>query len=143
LQVLDQRVEEGDEYSPAFLMGALLAYPLLDVIEAEESRQQGRRPDYGRLAYRFLKPLTARLGIARHDTELLFLIAISQRRLVPCREGRPVPSFFINKPYYVEALELFLLDAEARGLELGQLQFAPRGRRRRARSRRRRSGPDA
>jgi len=135
LEVLDHRIEAGAVYSPAFLLGVLMTFPFLDHLSASLAGRGGR-PDVGRLAYRFLKPLTAHLGVARRDTERLFLISISQRRLERCREGQPVPGFFRNKPYFAEARELFLLDAEARGLEIGELRFAEGTRRRRGRRRR-------
>ncbi|MBN2169962.1 MAG: hypothetical protein JW819_01420 [Candidatus Krumholzibacteriota bacterium] len=137
LEILDRRIEAGADYSPAFLLGVLMTFPFLDHLAANLAGRSSR-PDVGRLTYRFLKPLTSQLGVARRDTERLFLISISQRRLARCREGQPVPGFFRNKPYFAEARDLFLLDAEARGLELGELRFAEGTRRRRGRRRSRR-----
>jgi poly(A) polymerase len=138
LQVLDQRIQAGEEFNSAFLISVLLAFPLIEEMRRAEALRE-ERPDYGRMAYRFLKPLTARLGVTRRDTEQVFLICISQRRLAPCAEGKPLPGFLQNKPYFHEALQLFLLDLEARGLPLPELRFAPRGRRSGRRRRPRRS----
>jgi len=143
LALLDEAMAAGEEYSNGFLLALLLAFPLLDTLHERETAAGGEgsaHVDFGRLAYRFLKPLTARLGVARRDTEQLFLIALSQRRLARCLDGQPVPGFFRNKPYFGEAYRLFTLDAEARGLAAPPLAFGGgRRRSRRRRSRRRRN----
>ena len=135
LEILDARAAQGAGFSPAFLLAFLFAFPLLDFLADEERRLHPAKPDTGRLAFRFLKPMTSKLGVARRDTERLFLIAISQRRLARCRDGLPIPAFFRNKPYFDEAYELFALDSEARGAAAPDLAFS--GRRSRQRSRRR------
>ena len=135
LELLDACVAQGEDFDNGLLLGLLLAFPLLDTLEAQEA--SGSRPDTGRVAYRFLKPLTARLGVARRDTEHLFLIALSQRRLARCLEGHPMPGFFRSKPYFPSAYRLFELDAQARGLTPPPLIFGA-GKRRRSRRRRRR-----
>ncbi len=137
LEILDRRVAEGEVFSNAFLLAMLLAYPMIGAL-GNLNEEAGGRVDSGRLAYRYLKPITTHLGVARRDNERLFLIAISQRRLGLCREGQPVPGFFRNKPYFEEAHRLFALDMEARGLEVPPLEFGGRGRRSRRRRRRRR-----
>ncbi len=142
LALLDEAIAAGEEFSNGFLLALLLAFPLLDTLHAREAAAGGganARVDFGRLAYRFLKPLTARLGVARRDTEQLFLIALSQRRLAGCLDGQPVPGFFRNKPYFGEAYRLFTLDAETRGLAAPPLLFGGSRRRSRRRRRRRRS----
>ncbi len=141
LALLDEAMAAGEEVSNGFLLALLLAFPLLESLQAREAGGgESARVDFGRHAYRFLKPLTARLGVARRDTEQLFLIALSQRRLAHCLDGQPVPGFFRNKPYFGEAYRLFTLDAEARGLAAPALHFGTTRRRsRRRRSRRRRS----
>ena len=142
LALLDEAMAAGEEHSNGFLLALLLAFPLLDTLHAREAAAGGEpnaRVDFGRLAYRFLKPLTARLGVARRDTEQLFLIALSQRRLAGCLDGQPVPGFFRNKPYFGEADRLFTLDAETRGLAAPPLLFGGSRRRSRRRHRRRRS----
>jgi poly(A) polymerase len=143
LEILDRIIAEGEAPSNAFLLALLFSAPMLeDLRHAEETR--GGRVDSGRVAYRFLKPLTTELGVARRDNERLFLTAISQRRLARSLEGQPVPSFLRDKPYFPEAYRLFTLDAEARGLEVPALEFGGRGqgqgqgRGRRRRRRRRR-----
>ena len=136
LEILDRRVAEGEVFSNAFLLAMLLAYPLIGAL-GHLNEEAGGRVDSGRLAYRYLKPITTHLGVARRDNERLFLIAISQRRLGLCREGQQVPGFFRNKPYFEEAHRLFALDMEARGLEVPPLEFGGRGRRSRRRRRRR------
>jgi poly(A) polymerase len=142
LALLDEAMAAGEEYSNGFLLALLLAFPLLDSLHAREDAAGGEgnaRVDFGRLAYRFLKPITARLGVARRDTEQLFLIALSQRRLARCLDGQPVPAFLRNKPYFSEAYRLFTLDTEARGLAAPPLLFGGSRRRSRRRRRRRRS----
>lgn len=136
LELLDRRIGEDEAFSNAWLLALLLSQPLLDHL-ARLELERGGAVDYGRSAYRYLKPMTSQLGVARRDNERLFLIAISQRRLEGCRRGQPIPGFFRNKPYFSEAFELFKLDSEARGLELPPLEFGSRGGRRRSRRRRR------
>lgn len=136
LELLDEAVASGETFTHAFLLALLFAFPLSESLSRAEAAA-GHRLDYGRHAYRFLKPLTAQLGVARRDNERLFLIAISQRRLARCREGQPVPGFFRDKPYFEEAYRLFRLDAEASGAELPPLEFGGRTRRSRRRRRRR------
>ncbi len=139
LDLLDRRIIAGESFSNAFCLGLLFTFPLLDHLERKENEGREGRPDIGREAYRFLKPLTTRLGAARRDTERLFLISISQRRLIRCREGQPIPRFFANKAYFDDALQLFLLDSEARGLEVPDPKFiGGGGKRRRSRRRKRR-----
>lgn len=141
LEILDRLIEEGEAPSNAFLLALLFSAPMQESLKrAEEER--GGRVDSGRVAYRFLKPLTTEMGVARRDNERLFLVAISQRRLSGALEGKPVPGFLRDKPYFPEAYQLFALDAEARGLEVPTLEFSGRkqgrGRRRRRRRRPRR-----
>lgn len=137
LALLDEAVAEGEEFTNGFLLALLLAFPLLEALQAREAEDPRARVDFGRLAYRFLKPITARLGVARRDTEQLFLIALSQRRLARCLDGEPVPGFFRNKPYFSEAYRLFQLEADARGLAAPPLVFGKARRRSRRRQRRR------
>ncbi len=140
LEILDRLVEEGEVPGNAFLLALLFSAQMLEELRlAEEAR--GGRVDSGRVAYRFLKPLTTELGVARRDNERLFLIAISQRRLARSFEGQPVPGFLRDKPYFPEAYRLFTLDAEARGLEVPALEFGGRGQGRGRRRRRRRRRP--
>ncbi|MBM4118495.1 hypothetical protein FJ251_12315 [bacterium] len=142
LALLDAAMTEGEDLSNGFLLALLFAFPLLEALHAREREDPQARVDFGRLAYRFLKPITARLGVARRDTEQLFLIALSQRRLARCLDGEPVPGFFRNKPYFGEAYRLFQLDAEARGLATPPLVFGRARRRARRRHRRRRSAAE-
>jgi poly(A) polymerase len=138
IRIMDKYVQEGEEFDPPFLLATLLTFPMLDALEQENNGTAYRQTDFGRMAYRFLKPVTAALGVARRDTERLFLISISQRRIHRCRTGESVPAFLNNKPYFAQTWRLLQLDMEAQGLEPPELKFNAT-RRRRGRSRRRRS----
>jgi len=141
LGVLDRDMSAGEEIGNAVLLALLLAFPMIEGIEGG-GPPRGRRPDYGREAYRFLKPMTSKLGVSRRDTEQLFLIAISQRRMRAFMAGGAVPRFLRNKDYFSDAYRLLSMDAEARGVEIPELRFTNgnRGGRSRRGRRRRRGG---
>jgi len=137
LAVLDGDIEAGERIANPVLLGLLFAYPLTEHLR--RISEGGKRPDYGRAAYRYLKPLTTRLGVSRRDTEQLFLISISQRRMLPYLDGEgSIPRFLRNKGYFPDALRLLRMEAAARGVDLGELRFSSSGRRRGRRRRRRR-----
>ena len=138
LAVLDGDIEDGERISNPVLLGLLFAYPLTEHLR--RISEDGKRPDFGRAAYRYLKPLTTSLGVSRRDTEQLFLIAISQRRMLPYLDGEgSIPRFLRNKEYFPDALRLLRMEAAAREVDLGELRFSSSGRRR-GRRRRRRHG---
>ena len=137
LAQLDKRILAGETFSSPLCLALLFTFPLLAHLDRVEADGERGRPDIGRVAYRFLKPLTTRLGVARRDTEQLFLISISQRRLSRCADGQPIPGFFANKAYFEDALRLFSLDAEARGIDVPEPRFTTARKRRRSRRRRR------
>ncbi len=139
LAVLDRDMAAGEEISNPVLLALLMTFPMIREIEADRGAE-GRRPDYGRSAYRFLKPLTSRLGVSRRDNEQLFLISIAQRRMRPFLDGGAVPRFLQRKQYFGDAFRLLSMDAEARGQEVPPLRFTTGNQRRRSGRRRRRGG---
>jgi poly(A) polymerase len=138
LAVLDRDIIEGKEIGNPVLLALLLAFPMIEQIKRDKNSKD-RRVDYGRAVYRFLKPLTSKLGVSRRDTEQLFLIVISQRRMRSFLDGGAIPRFLKSKAYFDDAFRLLAMDAEARGISLPDLRFTLGNQRRRS-GRRRRNG---
>ena len=139
LAVLDRDIQAGEEISNSVLLAMLMTFPMIRHLD-RSSDEARRRTDYGREAYRYLKPLTSKLGVSRRDNEQLFLISIAQRRMRPFLEGGAVPRFLERKDYFSDAFRLLSMDAEARGEKVPPLVFTTGNQRRRSGRRRRRGG---
>ncbi|MBM3963346.1 MAG: polynucleotide adenylyltransferase PcnB, partial [Planctomycetes bacterium] len=112
LDALDRSVQDGNKPQNGVLLGALL----VGAVEKRAARQPDRSPSL--VAEDLLGPMCAALRLPRKDAGCVKRICGVQRRFVQTDdEKRFRVEGFLHGPYFLEALDLFGLRADALGLD--------------------------
>jgi poly(A) polymerase len=112
LDALDRSVQDGNKPQNGVLLGAVL----VGAVENKAARQPDRSPSL--VAEDLLGPMCAALRLPRKDAGCVKRICGVQRRFVQADdEKRFRVEGFLHGPYFLEALDLFALRADALGLD--------------------------
>ncbi|MFN9440947.1 MAG: polynucleotide adenylyltransferase PcnB [Planctomycetota bacterium] len=112
LDALDRSIQDGNKPQNGVLLGALL----VGAVEKRAARQPDRSPSL--VAEDLLGPMCATLRLPRKDAGCVKRICGVQRRFAQTDdEKRFRVEGFLHGPYFLEALDLFALRADALGLE--------------------------
>jgi poly(A) polymerase len=112
LDALDRSIQDGNKPQNGVLLGALL----VGAVEKRAARHPDRSPSL--VAEDLLGPMCAALRLPRKDAGCVKRICGVQRRFVQTDdEKRFRVEGFLHGPYFLEALDLFGLRADAFGLD--------------------------